>query len=69
MAKKIRAGGAGIPAFLITAGYGTPIAEGKGTREFNSCHYILGPTITGDFVIIGGWKADHFSNVVYRHTA
>ena len=69
LAEKLRAGGAGIPAFFTATGYGTPVAEGKETREFNGRHYILEPAITGDFAIVKGWKADHFGNVVYRHTA
>lgn len=69
LAEKIRAGGAGIPAFFTATGYGTPVAEGKEAREFNGRHYILEPAITGDFAIVKGWKADHFGNVVYRHTA
>ncbi|MNN22698.1 putative succinyl-CoA:3-ketoacid coenzyme A transferase subunit A [compost metagenome] len=69
LAEKLRAGGAGIPAFFTATGYGTPIAEGKEVREFNGRHYILEPSITGDFAIVKGWKADHFGNVIYRHTA
>ncbi len=69
LAEKMRAGGAGIPAFFTATGYGTPIAEGKEVREFNGRQYILEQAITGDFAIVKGWKADHFGNVVYRHTA
>lgn len=69
LAEKIRAGGAGIPAFFIATGYGTPIAEGKEVREFNGRPYIMETAITGDFAIVKGWKADHFGNVIYRHTA
>ena len=69
IAEKLRAGGAGIPAFFTATGYGTPVAEGKEAREINGRHYILEPAITGDFAIVKGWKADHFGNVVYRHTA
>ena len=69
LAEKLRAGGAGIPAFYTATGYGTPVAEGKESREFNNRQYILEPTITGDFAIVKGWKADHFGNVIYRHTA
>ncbi|MNF55489.1 putative succinyl-CoA:3-ketoacid coenzyme A transferase subunit A [compost metagenome] len=69
LAEKLRAGGAGIPAFFTATGYGTPVAEGKEVREFNGRHYILEPSITGDFAIVKGWKADHFGNVIYRHTA
>ncbi len=69
LAEKLRAGGAGIPAFFNATGYGTPVAEGKEAREINGRNYILEPAITGDFAIVKGWKADHFGNVVYRHTA
>lgn len=69
LAEKLRAGGAGIPAFFTATGYGTPVAEGKESREIGERHYILEPAITGDFAIVKGWKADHFGNVVYRHTA
>ena len=69
LAEKIRAGGAGIPAFFTATGYGTPVAEGKEMREFNGRPYIMEQAITGDFAIIKGWKADHFGNVIYRHTA
>ncbi|BEO16540.1 dehydrocarnitine CoA transferase subunit A [Serratia marcescens] len=69
LAEKIRAGGAGIPAFFTATGYGTPIAEGKEVRKFNGRPYIMETAITGDFAIVKGWKADHFGNVIYRHTA
>ncbi|MBH2905936.1 CoA transferase subunit A [Serratia marcescens] len=69
LAEKIRAGGAGIPAFFTATGYGTPVAEGKEVREFNGRPYIMETAITGDFAIVKGWKADHFGNVIYRHTA
>jgi 3-oxoacid CoA-transferase subunit A len=48
---------------------GTPVAEGKEERLFNDRRYILEEAITGDFAIVKGWKADHFGNVIYRHTA
>lgn len=69
LAEKMRAGGAGIPAFYTATGYGTPVAEGKEVREIDGRHYILEHAIRGDFAIVKGWKADHFGNVVYRHTA
>ncbi|MBJ3816484.1 CoA transferase subunit A [Shimwellia pseudoproteus] len=69
LAEKIRAGGAGIPAFYTATGYGTAIAEGKESRVFNNRHYILEQAITADFAIIKGWKADWYGNVIYRHTA
>lgn len=52
LAEKLRAGGAGIPAFFTATGYGTPVAEGKEAREIDGRHYILEPAITGDFAIV-----------------
>ena len=69
LAERIRAGGAGIPAFYTATGYGTQVAKGKDTRLFGDRHYVLEHAITGDFAIIKGWKADKYGNVVYRHTA
>jgi 3-oxoacid CoA-transferase subunit A len=69
LAEKMRAGGAGIPAFYTATGYGTPIGEGKEVREFHGRKYILEEAITGDFAIVKGWKADRYGNVIYRHTA
>jgi len=69
LAEKLRAGGAGIPAFYTATGYGTPVAEGKDVREFDGRPYILEHAITGDFAIVRGWKADRYGNVIYRHTA
>jgi len=69
LAEKIRAGGAGIPAFYTATGYGTPIGEGKEVREFNGKSYILEESIIGDFAIVKGWRADRYGNVIYRHTA
>ncbi|MCQ4310290.1 CoA transferase subunit A [Pseudomonas stutzeri] len=69
LAEKMRAGGAGIPAFYTATGYGTPIAEGKDVREFNGRPHILEHAIIGDFAIVKGWKADRYGNVIYRHTA
>ncbi|PRY65666.1 3-oxoacid CoA-transferase subunit A [Vreelandella songnenensis] len=69
LAERMRAGGAGIPAFYTATGYGTPIGEGKEVREFNGRHYILEEALVGDFAIVKGWKADRYGNVVYRHTA
>lgn len=69
LAEKLRAGGAGIPAFFTATGYGTPVAEGKEVREFDGRQYIMERAITGDFAIVKGWKADHYGNVIYRHTA
>lgn len=69
LAEKMRAGGAGIPAFYTATGYGTPVGEGKEVREFNGRKYILEESITGDFAIVKGWKADRYGNVIYRDTA
>ncbi|SEQ69748.1 3-oxoacid CoA-transferase subunit A [Amphritea atlantica] len=69
LAEKMRAGGAGIPAFYTATGYGTPVGEGKEVREFNGRKYIMEESITGDFAIVKGWKADTYGNVIYRDTA
>lgn len=69
LAEKVRAGGAGIPAFYTATGYGTPVAAGKEIRQFAGKHYVLEEAITGDFALIKGWKADWYGNVIYRHTA
>lgn len=69
LAEKMRAGGAGIPAFYTATGYGTPVAEGKEEREFNGRKYILEESITGDFAIVKAWKADTYGNLVFRKTA
>lgn len=69
LAEKLRAGGAGVPAFFTATGYGTPVADGKEVREFEGRHYVMERAITGDFAIVKGWKADHYGNVIYRHTA
>ena len=69
LAEKMRAGGAGIPAFYTATGYGTPVGDGKEVREFNGRQYIMEESITGDFAIVKGWKADTYGNVIYRNTA
>jgi len=69
LAEKIRAGGAGIPAFYTATGYGTPVADGKETREFDGRHYVLEPALTSDFALVKAWKADTMGNLVYRNTA
>lgn len=69
LAERLRAGGAGIPAFYTAVGAGTLVAEGKESRIFGQREYILEQAITGDFAIIKGWKADRYGNVIYRHTA
>ncbi len=69
LAEKMRAGGAGIPAFYTATGYGTPVGEGKEVREFNGRQYILEEAIRGDFAIAKAWKADRFGNLLFRKTA
>jgi 3-oxoacid CoA-transferase subunit A len=69
LAEKMRAAGAGIPAFYTATGVGTPVAEGKEVREFNGREYLLEESIGGDFALVKGWKADRYGNVMYRHTA
>ncbi len=69
LAEKIRAGGAGIPAFFTATGYGTPVAEGKETREIDGRHYVLEPSLTADFALIRAWKADRYGNLVFNKTA
>ncbi|MDE8348135.1 MAG: CoA transferase subunit A [Acidocella sp.] len=69
LAERIRAGGAGIPAFFTPTGYGTIIAEGKETREFDGRHYVMERGLTADLTIIHAWKADTEGNLVYRKTA
>ncbi len=69
LAERVRAGGAGIPAFYTATGYGTQVAEGKEVREFDGRNYVLEQAITGDIAIVKGWKADSYGNVIYRHTA
>ncbi|MCP3672996.1 MAG: CoA transferase subunit A [Gammaproteobacteria bacterium] len=69
LAEKIRAGGAGIPAFYTATGYGTPIADGKAIREFNGQPYILEESLTADYSLVKAWKADTMGNLVYRKTA
>jgi 3-oxoacid CoA-transferase subunit A len=69
LAEKLRAGGAGIPAFFTNTGFGTVIAEGKETRQFGDKHYVLEPSLTADVALVKAWKADPSGNLVYRKTA
>jgi len=68
-AERIRAGGAGIPAFFTPTGAGTPIAEGKESRVIDGVECILEKAIRGDLAIVKAWKADHYGNLVYRMSA
>ena len=69
LAERIRAGGAGIPAFYTRTGYGTAVAEGKETREFDGHHYVMERGIMGDLAIVHAWKGDTEGNLIYRKTA
>ena len=69
LAERMRTGGAGIPAFFTPAGYGTIVAEGKETREFDGKMYVMERGIVGDFSLVAAWKGDRFGNLVYRKTA
>lgn len=69
LAERIRAGGAGIPAFYTATGVGTPIAEGKEEKIFDGKTYILEQSITGDFALVKAWKADRSGNLVFRKTS
>ena len=69
LAERIRAGGAGIPAFFTKTGYGTVIAEGKDTREFDGQNYVMERGIVADLSIVHAWKGDTEGNLVYRKTA
>jgi len=69
LAERIRAGGAGIPAFYTKTGVGTIVANGKETREFNGELYIMEQALHADLAIIKGHKADEFGNVIYKKTA
>lgn len=69
LAEKIRAGGAGIPAFYTATGYGTLVAEGKETREFEGRSYVLESALKADIALIKAWKADPLGNLIYRKTA
>ena len=66
LAERIRAGGAGIPAFYTGTGVGTPIAEGKETRDFNGQAYLLERAIKADFALVKAHQADRMGNLVYR---
>ena len=69
LAEKLRAGGAGIPAFFTKTGYGTLVAEGKETREFDGEWYVMERSLTADLALVKAWKADKAGNLVFRKTA
>jgi 3-oxoacid CoA-transferase subunit A len=69
LAERIRAGGAGIPAFFTKTGFGTIIADGKDVREFDGEHYIMERGLTADIALVHAWKGDTEGNLIYRKTA
>lgn len=69
LAERMRAGGAGIPAFYTPTGVGTLVAKDKETREFNGKTYVLENAIIGDYAFVKAWKGDKFGNLVFRKTA
>lgn len=69
LAERIRAGGAGIPAFYTKTGVGTLVAEGKETRDFNGESYVMETGLVADLSIVKAWKGDRSGNLVYRRTA
>ena len=69
LAERLRAGGAGIPAFFTRTGYGTIVADGKETREFDGHHYVMETALKADVSLVKAWKADTAGNLVFRKTA
>ena len=69
LAERIRAGGAGIPAFYTPAGYGTEVAEGKETREYDGKMYLLENWLKADFALVKAWKGDTSGNLIFKGTA
>lgn len=69
LAEKLRAGGAGIPAFFTKTGVGTQVAEGKETREFDGEEYVMERSLTADIALVKAWKADQSGNLIFRKTA
>lgn len=69
LAERIRAGGAGIPAFYVPAGYGTEVGIGKESREFNGKMHLLEHAFKADFAVVKAWKGDTAGNLIYKYTA
>lgn len=69
LAEKLRAGGAGIPAFFTRTGYGTLVAEGKETREFDGEWYVMERSLRADVALVKAWKADKSGNLLFNKTA
>ncbi len=69
LAERLRAGGAGIPAFYTPTGFGTMVAEGKETRDFDGRMFVMERALRGDFAFVKAWKGDRWGNLIYRKTA
>jgi len=69
LAERLRAGGAGIPAFYVRTGYGTVVAEGKETRQFGGHWYVMETALQADVSLVKAWKADSSGNLVFRKTS
>jgi len=69
LAERIRAGGAGIPAFFTPTGFGTVVAKGKEVREFDGRQYVMERALRADFALIKAWKADRWGNLIFRKTS
>jgi 3-oxoacid CoA-transferase subunit A len=69
LAERLRAGGAGVPAFFTPTGVGTMVAEGKETREFDGRQYVMERGLRGQFAFVKAWKGDRWGNLVYRKAA
>ena len=69
LAERIRAGGAGIPAFFTPTGFGTVVADGKETREFNGVSCVMEESLVADYALVKAWKGDAHGNLIYRKTA
>jgi 3-oxoacid CoA-transferase subunit A len=69
LSERLRAGGAGVPAFYTPTGYGTMVAEEKETREFDGRQYVMERGLRGDFAFVKAWKGDRWGNLIYRKTA
>lgn len=69
LAERIRAAGAGIPAFFVPAGYGTEVGIGKEAREFNGKMHLMELALHADFAIVKAWKGDTHGNLIFKHTA
>jgi 3-oxoacid CoA-transferase subunit A len=69
LSERLRAGGAGVPAFYTPTGVGTMVAEGKETREFDGRQYVMERGLRGDFAFVKAWKGDRWGNLIYRKAA